>query len=336
MKKLLCLLFVFAVSSFYVQASTEEERYWDYVVSELQSLQQQGGVFSGSLFEVEGDQTENLGFAEYFNSGVARATLNCRVGWYQGYASWENMDREQIFCSEYMAPTYVGVGLQSIPFLMQVNYSRSIKLVINGELTTDSDEIWFNGVRAWRDSGNTWRAWVYKPWNIISQSVEVVWLGHGGWNVQMNSSSFGQSIVLNTADIDTTVVSPTQVQAFSFLSDGAYLNEELVSYSGRYYDTVLGCEVLELESLFNSNVQEITVILSGYEQYLGGTVNYFTATLKSVSPGLFIIPLGDIYIRPYTDIKVFLTDPNTGEYKWKYLDSKDLWYEVLNGGGKGL
>lgn len=331
---LLMMLVVFFSVVIYTQASTEEERYWDYVVAELENLQQ-GGVFSGNLFEIDQKESASLSFAEYFVGGVARATINCKVGWYQGYASWENMDREQIFCSEYIAPTYLGAGLQSIPFMMTVNHSRSVKFVINGKPVTDQDEIWFNGVRAWRDNGNTWRAWVYKPWNVIGQNVEVIWLGHGGWNLNFGVNSFSENIILQTVDIDTSMISPTQLQVFSFLSDGAYLKEELVSYWGRYYDPGLSCDVLELESFFTSNIKEFTMILNGYQEYPNSMVNYFTVTVKNVSPGVFIIPLGNTWIRPYTNIKIFLTDPETGDYRWKYLDVRDLWYESQNRGDKG-
>ena len=337
MKKfvLMVLVAVFA-SSWVAKANTEEERYWEYVVASLEYLQQAGAVFAGQVYESSpwDDQNQDpasFPFAEYFAGGTARAVINCSPGWYQAWASWEDaVNRDQLFYSQYIEKTYFGAGQQTLQILMAVNPYRTIRFEIQGVPTSD-DEVWFNGVRAWRD-GNVWRVTVRKPWDVIGSEVEVVWTGHGGWRIPLLQSYFGGVVVFNTSDMDKTILSATQLKAVSFLGEGTYLQDQPLEYTGRYYSQEFGCEVLEIDSALADDIQEFTLVLNGYDEYSGQRVNYYSATLRNVG-GLFMIPLGDESIRPMTVVRIFFIDPRTGEYAWQYLNAQDLWYG--NSGGKG-
>jgi hypothetical protein len=319
------------------KASTERERYYAYMVACLEQLQD-GGTFVGSVYESnpwdDGSQErKKFQFGEYFQDGQARALISCTPGWYRGWASWKNSNfNEALFYSQYQNPTQIGAGLQAMPFIMTLNEYRSVRLDFKGALLSDSDEIWFNGVRAWRDENGVWRAGVNKPWNVIGTEAEVIWIGHGGWRLQVTQETFGGVISLNTQDLDDGMMSPTKLKAISFLGDGAYLQEDLVKYTGRYWNEEFGCEVLEIESLFDRDIKEFTLVLNGLEQYSGKRVNYFTASVENVG-GVFLIPIGNISVMPETQMMVYFTDPRTGQTVYCWLDSSDLWYPST--GGKG-
>jgi hypothetical protein len=338
------ILFAILVSVFGLapvsRGSTEGERYLAYSIACLDEIIDGGGVFAGQIYGSDlgnnDGKEEPITFGEYFSGGIARATIGLEVGWYRAYTTWENADREVLFYSQGMDDTYLGPGLQTMVFPMAVYPYRSIVFEVPGVIPTDSDQLWFNGVQAWRD-GNVWRVGVNKPWNVIGEEVEVIWIGHGGWRITMTQSSFGGVMVFNTQDMDETLLAPTTLNVVSFLEGkGSYLDDDLIQYGSRYYSQEFGCWVLELESKFAQNVSELTVVLNGYYEYSGRWLNYKTVTLKNVS-GVFLVPLGDTWIYPETNVRVYLVDPRTGDVVWKYLQADDLWFQAqpVIGGGKG-
>jgi hypothetical protein len=332
MKKWMMLVAMMIGSAQMVTASTEQERYWDYNLACLDEVQA-GGSFEGSIYESNlwaeknGQNYEpswKSNFAEWFIDGQGKAMVNCEAGWCRAQTVWKNAQKEELFRSVHSDPTLLKGGLQSLPFAMRVNSDRRIRLDIKGVLVSDQDEIWFNGSQAWYD-GNSWVSYVNEPWNVIGTEIEVVWVGHGAWYIQFSHDSFRTSIPLNIADMDEAVQAPTRLKAFSFLEDASYLNEDLIQYSGQWYDQNLGCQVLGFTSSFVGDIKEFTVVLRGYDEYLDGYMNYFTASLDNVSEK-FIVPLGNEWIMPRTTVKVYITDPRNGDVVWKQLEAEDLWW----------
>lgn len=315
-----------------VEESTEEVRYLSYVVSCLEQLQTDGGVLRGRL-DQDWSIEASVSFADRFTRGVARATANCVPGWYYSWASWEDKDGQSLFSSSNQDCTYLGAGVQTLPFLMRVNPFRSVRFQIVGVLPTDLDRVWFNGNQAWRD-GNTWETWVNQPWNLIDTDIEVNWVGHGGWNIRLDQGSFGGVINLDASVMLVELSSPTRVKVISFLED-SYLEDGLISYLGKVYSPELECEVMNFSSGFDKSVKEFTLILTGYDEYSGERKNYHTITLSGVF-GKFQIPLKEVWIMPQTWGKIYLLNPDTGEYAWTDIGLNDLWYDISSDGGGGM
>ncbi len=312
-------------------ALTEEQRYWRYCASSFLEISN-GGAMKGAIYEsIPGQKwpqnPKMISFGEYFKNGRAQALLDCDVGWYQSWSTWNNSSNVRLFRSQYTEQTYIGAGMQTMPFIMEVEYNRLVKLNVPGALFGENDELWFNGVRAYQNEAGVWQANVYKPWNLIGAAVEVVWIGHGGWRVQIDENSFSPVINLNPADMDATLLAPTRLKAISFLAQGSYLEEDLVRYTGQSYDADLGCTVLNLQSLFDRDMKEFVLVLRGLDEESGLMVNYYTVSLQDVGDEI-MVPLGDVNIRPRTLVKIYLMDPRTGDYKQKWLDTPGLWWEL--------
>jgi hypothetical protein len=312
-------------------ALTEEQRYRRYVVSAIEEVIN-GGALKGQIYEsIPGQnwpqEPKMISFGDYFKNGRAQALMDCDVSWYQGWATWNNLSNVRLFRSQYMEQTYISAGLQTMPFIMKVESARLMKLNVQGALLNDGDELWFNGARVYQNEAGIWQVYAYKPWNLIGAEVEVVWTGRGGWRIQMDENSFSGVINLNTALMDQTLLAPTKLKAISFLAEGSELEEGLVRYTGRSYDADLGCTVLNLQSLFDKDMKEFTLVLRGLDEQSGQMVNYYTVCLQDVGDD-FMVPLGDTYIRPWTEVKVYLMDPRTGDYMQKRLDAQDLWRDV--------
>ena len=317
-------------------STTEAERYWAYQVACLEQIKA-GGVLNGMFYDSAPGAKQigstQIGFTEQFRYGKAQAIVRLDPGWYQAGCSWEEpVYREQLYRSVYVEQTYFGAGLQAMPFLMYRNDYRSVRLTFSGSMPSDSDQVWFGGMQAWRD-GNVWRACVYKPWNVIDTDAEVIWVGHGGWVVPVVYDSFVSGINLPAEKMIPTLLSPTKVKTVSLPADSYLDDENLVQYVQQFYSPDLGCNALELKVGPDVNIAELTVVLSGLDQGSGARVSYKTAYLENVS-GTFLVPLGDTGILPQTNIRVYLINPATGEYAWQYLQN-DLWYDV-NGGGGGV
>ncbi len=334
MKKLICIMSVFFGIAIIGNAAAgptstnESQRYWAYAVSCLEEVR--NGVFEGEIYKVSNNTQpvvqvadDNLGFCFFIKDGVSKASLGCEPGWYNTWASWQNTKRDELFISQNMGPTLLSAGSQTMPLVMTLNYNRSIRFQIQGVLPSDSDEVWFGDCRAWRD-GNYWRASVYKPWNVISTDVKIIWTNHGGWVFNVNQGSFSDVITVDIGNIDPRITAPTQVMITSLL-DSSYLSDDFIKLTSCYYDQNIGCNVIAFSSDFGCEVSEITVVLNGYEQSIGQYGNYFNSTLKGVG-GYFIIPLGNMQILPQTGIKIFLKDPRTGEMVYRGIDSSLIWY----------
>ena len=306
------------------EASTEEQRYWDYALSCLDEIQD-GGVYAGQIYESDlqgGSGEKSVAFGEYFLVGIARVVLSLEPGWWRAYSTWENKDREILFYSQYMDDTYLVSGLQTMVFPMSVYPYRSVQFEIPGVIPNDSDQLWFNGVQAWRD-GKVWRAGINKPWNLIGQDVEIIWIGHGGWRMTVTQASFGTVLSFNPQVMDETLLAPTTLNVVSFLENGSYLDDDLIQYGGRYYSQEFGCWILELESKFVGNISEITIVMNGYNEGSERWLNYKTVSLKNVS-GVFLVPIGEYWVYPQTNVRVYLVDPRTGDIVWRYLQTDDL------------
>lgn len=314
--------------------STEETRYWDYTVMLLEKLQDEGGVVSGEVFQTDpwnhDRDYNNKGypFADNLVDGQSRSIVNCEVGWYNAYANWQSKDRrEEYFYSQGMEDTYLGGGVQFLAFEMRTSSSKLLRLKIPGAVLSTAEEVWFDGNMAWMD-GEFWNVYVYEPWNLLDREVEVVWSGHGGWRMRLNLETLaGGTISLNTGKLDSSLVAPTRITAVSFLSDTSYLSEDLIRCYGAPYSDKLGCQVLDMDSLFDGEIKEVFIVLRSYDENLRQGLNYYTYLMKNVSSG-FLVPLGNVGFRPNTDIKVYFQDPRTGNWVHKVL-----WLE--NGGGKG-
>ncbi|OHA46185.1 MAG: hypothetical protein A2541_00685 [Candidatus Taylorbacteria bacterium RIFOXYD2_FULL_36_9] len=341
MKKLILLVALLMVGvSWSVRAAnidTEEVRMRSYVTASLEDLLTNGAVYPGRITEInrwDGSEGKVVSFSERFVDGVARASVNCGVGWFRGYAAWENLAGEQIFYSQSMDPTYLSSGEQTMPFAMTVNSNRMLVLEFQEAIPSNFDEVWFGDKQVSRN-GKKWQTWVYKPWNVIGQTMEVIWSGHGGWRIPIEQGSFGSTstIVLDAGSMDGSLLAPTRLKAVSFLADGAYLEDDLITYTGLSYSDNLGCTVLEMKSLFDGEIGELALVLNGYDEDSGSMVNYFTVSLEQVE-GTFSIPLGNAWTRPYTQVRVYLTDPRTGGWVWKSISDTGLWY-TLGDNGRG-
>jgi len=322
------MLFVFIVGAMLgsvavSRASTEEQRGWEYTVAQLELFQRVGGVFTGQLYKEnpynrDGSQQWSASWAEYIIGGSAQATIGCSVGYHRAWANWEDLVyRDTVFYSQYQNLTYLSAGAQSLVFQMVLNPYRVVRFEIGGVLLTGEEEIWFNGQQAWFD-GTTWRGVVYEPWNVIGQDIQIVWVGHGSWTVQLSQDSFGGLLSLSTANLNPSVTTPTTLRAVSFLYDGTYLEDDLIRCTGTYWNQEFGCQVVEFESLFDNDINDMVVKLIAYDQNLQEQVDYLTSQVSGAS-GTFIIPLGNTSIMQNTYIKVCLIDPRTGEWVWKYL-----------------
>jgi hypothetical protein len=345
MKKITLVTFALLFVGFGLtaKASTEEVRYWDYYVGCLEQIQRDGGFMNGEFYDSHpgADKIgyQRTGFTAAFRGGSAQTTVRLDPGWFQAWTGWEDpVFRDQLFQSTYVEQTYFGAGLQAMPFLMTLNGHRSVRFqFVGGALPSDTDQVWFGGIQAWRD-GKVWRAGINRPWNTIGTEVEVVWVGNGGWRVQMIQSSFEGVITLEAVSMDASLISPTKVKAITLLAESYLEDEDLVKYGRQFYSQDLGCNVLEMKvGNPDLNISEFTIVLRGYDQGSGCWVNYYTAYLENVS-GVFLIPLGNTQILPMTEARIYLIDPRTGEYVWRWLDTPGLWYELMSpstGGGKG-
>jgi len=339
MKKLIMVavigLFTFGFAQM-SKASTEAVRYWDYVIAMLGTVQN-GGEFQGKVYESTpaGQTPDNYWFSDFnqpFDGGsIAQAVIDCKPGWYGAWAQWNNGLKDCLFYSQYMGVTYVEPGPQAMPLSMVVNPYPVLRFKVSGIPTSNDQEVWFGGNPAWFD-GNTWRTTVYKPWNAMGNQMEVVWMGHGGWRVNLNPEAFNGVLSFSTKEMDPALNSPTTVKALSFLGEGAYLREDLIKYTDRYFNEEFGCIVMEFESAFNGSMGEFIMQLNGLDEASGQRVNYCTRRVEGAE-GVFLVTLGNTQILPETQVKVFLSKPVSGEYCWKWVDS-DLWFEAT-GGVKG-
>ena len=267
--------------------------------------------------------TVTLDFEVPFSDGVAQAYIDCDPNLYGSWAVWQSPSSgDQICVSQYSDPTWLEAGPQVILFDMVMSSQRTVRLDIPGTVPFKS-EVWFDGVKAYWN-GKQWQAQVNQPADVIGKTVDVIWSGHGGWHFLVNYASFGSVIAMDTSTINTTMLAPTKARGISYMADGAYLSSDLVQCIGKNYDSDLGCMVLELISLFDSNIPELTVILNG-EDSPGKRTNYLNRTFTNVG-GVLEVPLGDTWIRPQSQIRVLLVNPKTGAYNGQWLSNQYIWY----------
>jgi hypothetical protein len=278
-----CLSVLFCVNVF---ASTEEQRRLEYALATLDDVT----TMNVWVDEIHGSWSTNV--TKEFVGGVAEAVLNLTFGpaTYSVGSEWQDKNGYTLFrCWGSLKEIKAGMNYVDLP--MYIYYGRHLFLRFKQPEVNKNSEIWVNGNPAWFD-GTEWRAYVQEPWNVTN--LQIVWTGHGGWNIGVTPSfDYGQTTTLSTDDMDPTITSSAQAIGLSYLGETSWPTQQQVFVSDVQWDSSLGCEVL---SCYNTIYKKYgsfkaLVLFTYYDQdYTGERVQYFSKHV-TVEDGMFTVPL---------------------------------------------
>jgi hypothetical protein len=208
-----------------------------------------------------------------FVDGEAELSLDITPGpdYYRATARWNDVWGSPLFQCYESKVVWMAAGVNVKDFAMRLNESPTLHFKIDGPAS--SDAIWVGRNRA-DFSGGYWHVPVDRPWEL--DLINVVWTGHGGWNIGVDPSfPFGSVICLTAADMDPTNNSVSQMEAISYSDSGSW-TYNVIGYGGLFWDENQQCLAMELVSEMPTGTKAM-VFLSYWDQDLG-TVEYFNTT----------------------------------------------------------
>ena len=236
------------------------------------------------------DWAFNSSASAEFVGGEARLTSDVKTGPgnYRGYAYWLNAWGDELFIAGDPKLTAFRPGMNMKDFPVDLNWNRIIRLKIDGP--SSSDAVWVNGQRAGFSNG-FWRVNVNQPWNI--DSLLVIWPGHGGWELAVDSAFQFDSVVdLSAGDMDPNNGSISQMTAWSYPAEGSWV-DGVATCQGLVYDQVM---CIKVSTTLPDGI--MFCFLSYQDGYTGNTMEYYNVSVKARG-GTILIPLGgDSWFNP--------------------------------------
>lgn len=320
--KMWLAVMVVILTSVWSWGSTEQERRRQYAQTALNRVE----TLHFQMKEQNEQWSTNV--SRSFLGGVAdvEISLDYGPGLYRGSVAWRDKGSFALF-SSYGSLTKIDSGMNYLDFPMYLSYWREATFDLSKTGVTPQDGVWVNGRQAWYDERDKlWHAYIAAAWNL--EKLEIIWTGHGMWLVPVGPAyDYGQTIPLDESGLDGSTRSPSEAYGLMYLGETSQPIEQTMFAGSLQYDETIGAQVLvccnTLHKLYGAF--EALVILQGYDQETGESVQYFSQYVR-VSDGVFMIPLVDgqgrsFGIHEQTWVKFIYEDPSDGGIVKQQWDS---------------